>query len=60
MQPSGAKIDIEQLRHDIPKFNALSDGDRQWWPRYLEDVEKKALEAQQSLVPPGLLKSCLR
>ena len=40
MQPSGAKIDIEQLRHDIPKFSALSDGDRQWWLQFLEDVEK--------------------
>ena len=39
VQPSGAKIDIEQLRHDIPKYNALSEGDKQWWLQFLEETE---------------------
>ena len=39
VQPSGTKIDIEQLRHDIPKYNALSEGDKQWWLQFLEETE---------------------
>ena len=39
MQPSGAKIDVEQLRHDIPKYNAPLECDKQWWLQFLEQTE---------------------
>ena len=39
VQPSGAKIDIEQLRHDIPKYSimlfqmVISSGGINFWKR---------------------------
>ena len=49
VQPSGAKIDIEQLRHDIPKYNALSEGDKQWWLQFLEENESGLNSSQHFL-----------
>ena len=39
VKPKGDKIDLPRLKQDIPKFQALSGGDRQWWQKFLEDFE---------------------
>ena len=39
VKPKSDKIDLPRLKQDIPKFQALSGGDRQWWQKFLEDFE---------------------
>jgi hypothetical protein len=39
VKPKRDKIDLQRLKQDIPKFQALSGGDRQWWQKFLEDFE---------------------
>ena len=39
VKPKSDKLDLSRLKQDIPKFQALSGGDRQWWQKFLEDFE---------------------